>query len=304
MASRHNEPTVRFASPMPRGYTFVPKGNVYITSHCRKQTQEAGETVYTVLNPKNAAVGIRVPRRVHTAVLESHKATQEKRAQAVQRKDQKLEREFRDAVLSQFPGTPSESVAKIVSRAMLKRSRRVGRTGMLDVAERAALAVRAHIRHVHTRYDQLLRDGVSREQARSQTYEKIDEVMRSWGGRTRRRGLLSNRGNKGQESETSKGTSSSRRGEAVCGTGRKLKRGTSAPFTKPRREKKLVIRQRSSASAASKDERPEPCIPSTKSVRRKFGASLLDDANSESEEFEWSGSEFSSGQDSEYDDNE
>ena len=296
MPSRHNEPTVRFASPMPQGYTFVPKGNVYITSHCRKQTQEAGRTVYTVLNMKNNVVGIRVPKPIHTAVREAHEATRDKRAQAVQRKDQKLELEFRDAVISQFPNTPSESVTKIISRAMLKRSRRVGRSGKLGVEERAALAVRAHIRHMHTDYDQLLRDGVPREQARTQTYEKIDEVVRSWGGQTGRRGSPSNRGKKGQAPGPSKGASRGGGGKASNSTRQKPKRAAAASRTKLRRQKKLTIRRLSSAGAASEDGRPVARVPSTRRAQRRVGNSLLDDENSESEEFDWSG-------DSDYDDN-
>jgi hypothetical protein len=45
------------------------------------------------------------------------------------------------------------------------------------------LAVRAHIRHVHTDYDQLLKQGASRAVAREKVWERINEVARQWGGR-------------------------------------------------------------------------------------------------------------------------
>ena len=303
MSSRHHEPTVRFQSPMPKegGYVFVPKGNVYITSNCRKQTQEAGQTVYTVLNAKNNAVGIRVPRRIRDAVQESHEATREKRAQAVLRKDEKLEREFRDAVLAQFPGTPEESVTKIVGRAMAKRSRRVGRTGKLDVKERAALAVRAHIRHVHTDYDKLMRSGVARGQARSQIHEKIDEVVLAWGGETSRQRSQPKKEKRGQAKRPSKGTAS--RGKAAVATGQKPKRSIPTRSGRSRREKKLVVRRRSSTSVPSESPSPEPQAGSREPGRRKLGASLLDDGDSESDEFAWSISDLSLDEDDDdYDD--
>lgn len=34
--------------PPPAGYVFVPKGDVYITRHCRSQTKEAQQIVYVV----------------------------------------------------------------------------------------------------------------------------------------------------------------------------------------------------------------------------------------------------------------
>lgn len=289
MSSRHHEPTVPLQSKMPQNYVFVPKGNVYITSHCRKQTQEAGQTVYTVLNAKNNAVGIRVPRHIRDAVQESHEATRDKRAQAVLRKDEKLEREFRAAVLAQFPGTPEESVAKIVGRAMAKRSRRVGRTGKLDVEERAALAVRAHIRHIHTDYDNLMRAGVARGEARSRIHQKICEVVRAWGGETNR--SRSKKGKNGQAKRPSKGAA--RRSKATAVTGEKPKQNIPTPSGRSRGEKKLVVRTRSSTSVPLESPSPEPRAGSKEPGRKRLGASLLDDGDSESEEFAWSNSDLS-----------
>lgn len=34
--------------PMPEGYIFVPKGDVYITRHCRSKTKESNQIVYLV----------------------------------------------------------------------------------------------------------------------------------------------------------------------------------------------------------------------------------------------------------------
>ncbi|KAI1325230.1 hypothetical protein F5Y16DRAFT_378792 [Xylariaceae sp. FL0255] len=64
---------------------------------------------------------------------------------------------------------------------MEKRTGRVGRTSTKELDEKARLAVRAHIRHKATNYDRLLRLSIPHKEARSATYEKIDEVARAWG---------------------------------------------------------------------------------------------------------------------------
>jgi hypothetical protein len=42
------------------------------------------------------------------------------------------------------------------------------------------LAVRAHVRHSHTRYDDLLVDGVERNEARMAVAEDVERVLDSW----------------------------------------------------------------------------------------------------------------------------
>lgn len=55
------EPEVHMTDPMPKGYRFVPKGDVYITKHCRKKTLDAGKTLYVVLDKKDKPIGLRCP---------------------------------------------------------------------------------------------------------------------------------------------------------------------------------------------------------------------------------------------------
>ncbi|OAA63526.1 hypothetical protein SPI_03689 [Niveomyces insectorum RCEF 264] len=83
-----DEPLVSFRTPMPPGYCFVRKGNVYITAHCRKATKAAGQTVYVVTNgggdgddarprPTNDArrphvvLGLRCPRAARRAIADT-----------------------------------------------------------------------------------------------------------------------------------------------------------------------------------------------------------------------------------------
>ncbi|RYP63435.1 hypothetical protein DL771_009288 [Monosporascus sp. 5C6A] len=269
MARHTHEPTVRSSAPMPKGYTFVPKGNVYMTSHCRKQTLAANETVFTVLasGEKSRAVGIRVPARVHEAVRASHDATRDERARAVRRRDGRLESALLDAALGLFPRAPAAEL-------------------------RAALAVRAHVRHTHTAYDRLMRrEGLSRERARAETCPRVEEVMRLWRAETRSKG-----GERAGRKKRCPGAGSATRGG---GTKEKpTKRTVSRPrkaVTKPvgaaRREQKHNTR-RTRAAAAARGESPETeGVVTRRSPRRAAGGSLRDDGDSESEEFEWPSSE-------------
>lgn len=182
------EPEVSPKSPLPVGYRFVPKGNVYITANCRKRTHAIGATVYLVVGPKvkgRANVkGIRVPYDVYQEVAAAEQQTRAKRAAQVQAKDDAGSRAFEAEVRRLFPHAPPDSVAAIARHALVKRSRRVGRSTMMDMEHKVRLAVVAHIRHVETDYEALLsKGGMEREDARRQTWQRTNEVADQWAGR-------------------------------------------------------------------------------------------------------------------------
>lgn len=182
MAGDEDELEARFHDPMPLGYVFVPKGDVYITKNCRKETHAAGQAVYVVVNKRRKPIGLRCPASIVKAVHESDQATTAKRAEAVQKRDAAIEGDFEQALKRLFPNIPKESIPRTVSHAVKKRSRRVGRSGTVQLDDKVKLAVRAHIRHEHTEYEQLLRQGKSREEARRQVWSKLNEIARLWGG--------------------------------------------------------------------------------------------------------------------------
>lgn len=102
-----------------------------------------------------------------------------------QAQDQQFVAAFADAIRQQFPACPPADSATIASHACEKHSGRVGRSAAakeLD-AKAVRLAVIAHIRHVHTNYDQLLGTGWDRREARDYIAPKIDSVLRIWEGR-------------------------------------------------------------------------------------------------------------------------
>ncbi|KAJ5382148.1 hypothetical protein N7517_000059 [Penicillium concentricum] len=169
--------------PMPDGYALVPKGDVYITRHCRSKTKESERIVYVVYNRTGKrTLGIRVPEEIYTEVLESAAATQESRANAVQVRDAKDFSKSRELLKSEFPRMPKETLKIVLEHAFLKGSGRVGRTAMISDDRKTILAVEAHIRHVHTPYEMLLEEGVSRKDAREQVWPTIQAVERAWQG--------------------------------------------------------------------------------------------------------------------------
>lgn len=81
-----------------------------------------------------------------------------------------------------YPACPEAERAVIAERACLKYSGRVGRTAAakrFDV-EVIELAVRAHVRHAHTPYDELLAGGEERHEARAAVAGEVEEVLGRW----------------------------------------------------------------------------------------------------------------------------
>lgn len=173
------EPAVGLRS-LPRGYSFVRKGNVYITSNCRKQTQTANETVYVVQGRGNKQLGIAVPTPILRQVRQDEADTRNARAANVQKRDQSIHDDFEAVIQREFPLMPPDSLPKVLHTALQKRKGKVGRTGTLSNRDKAHLAVRAHIRHSETPYEQLMESGLSREQARDMVAPQVDAIAQSW----------------------------------------------------------------------------------------------------------------------------
>lgn len=123
-----------------------------------------------------------MPEEIYEEVLESAAATKDSRASAVQARDAKDLSKSRELLKSEFPLMPEETLKTILEHAFLKGSGRVGRTGMISDERKTLLAVEAHIRHVHTPYEKLLEEGVSRKDAREQVWSTVQAVERAWQG--------------------------------------------------------------------------------------------------------------------------
>jgi hypothetical protein len=81
-----------------------------------------------------------------------------------------------------FPGCPIEEQRAIAEHACEKYSDRIGRSAAAKElqADAVSLAVRAHVRHVHTQYDKLLSGGVEREDARARVAAAVARCLETW----------------------------------------------------------------------------------------------------------------------------
>ncbi|KAI0400073.1 hypothetical protein F4802DRAFT_586708 [Xylaria palmicola] len=202
------EPVVRASSTMPQGYSFVPKGNPYLTRNCRQQTQRARQVIYVVVNDKKKQVGIRVPSPIYAEVLQAEEATRVSRKKQVIKRDEGLENQFREAILSQFPRIPPDEVSKIARHATAKGEGRVGRTETIEMGHKARLAAQAHIRHTKTDYDSLLKKGIGRTTAREMTSEKVLDILKEWrmAPKSRNASMKSNRKVKARKASSRSGS--------------------------------------------------------------------------------------------------
>ncbi|KAF1815174.1 hypothetical protein P152DRAFT_247990 [Eremomyces bilateralis CBS 781.70] len=171
---------------LPKGYVILPKGDRYLSLHCRKQSLELGKDIYIITDRKGVRQGLGVPHHVLKEVEALAKATAQSRLDAVIQKDRRLITTARLMVEKLYPKMPADEVQTCLNHAFHKGSGRVGRSTTLrgDSSEKlkfkVCLAVAAYIRHEHTLYDSLLCHGILREEARQQVEGDMNEVLLRW----------------------------------------------------------------------------------------------------------------------------
>lgn len=175
------ELTVRSSAPLPKGYGFLPKGIRYKTLHCRKLTHDAGKILYIVVDAKKHQLGIRVPTSILHQVHRQAKETLSARRAAVEKRDVSFLESVATELETQFPEIPEKEKTLALKHGFKKHSGRVGRSGTIPLSRKVLLAIIAHVRHRHTKYDALLASGVERTAARRAVNRKIECVMRDWG---------------------------------------------------------------------------------------------------------------------------
>jgi hypothetical protein len=98
--------------------------------------------------------------------------------------DRAFVQELTGALLKRYPGCPPSEAQAIAEHTGQRGSGRVGRSaaGREFDAPALDLAVRAHVRHEHTHYDELLMQGTERLGARALVQDQIDQVLAGWAG--------------------------------------------------------------------------------------------------------------------------
>ncbi|KAF6231807.1 hypothetical protein HO173_010109 [Letharia columbiana] len=168
----------------PSGYVFVPKGDVYITRHCRNLTSVSGRWLWIVYDRKtNERLGIHCFQQIVEAVKEDAAGTEEKRQRAVAAKDSRDHEKAHKVLLEFFPNIPEGACTEILGHGFQKGSGRVGRSQILEDQLKVHLAVNAHIRHRLTQYDSILaanRGQDAKLAAREMVYGEVRAIADSW----------------------------------------------------------------------------------------------------------------------------
>ena len=114
---------------------------------------------------------------------EEPRARARKRAAILrERADARYVRGFAERIRAAYPGCPENEAEVVASHACQKYSGRVGRSAAAREFDAVAikLAVAAHVRHRHSRYDKLLAQGWDRGDARHAVADVVDAVLERW----------------------------------------------------------------------------------------------------------------------------
>jgi hypothetical protein len=149
---------------IPDGWEFLPTGDAFLT-----RTVKAAGVYWLCWRPRGrnrphrrlqglwapaAAIRAAEERAKQTAAKRAATRAQSERARA--RQEQRYQEELREAILGFLDFSPThtglaEQIAtETAAHAAVVGSGRVGRTQLLSLEQKAALAARAHIRHRYT----------------------------------------------------------------------------------------------------------------------------------------------------------
>lgn len=169
---------------------FLPSGDAALTIRAKKYS-----TLYAVVLKWSRArkryerQGLLVEggalEKAEQECLEDADIRERRRFRAAEKReqiDQNFVLRFAAQIRELFPSCPKRRETSIAEHACMKYSGRVGRSAAArDMDEMAVnLAVRAHVRHTMTAYDELLSKGYDRYDARALVEDKVSDIMDNW----------------------------------------------------------------------------------------------------------------------------
>ena len=169
---------------------FLPAGNAALTRRAGRYSSLRAVLVrFSRARNRYERQGIFVEEEALTraeleclADADARARVRERRAERDAPVDARYRSEFARHIRDLYPGCPEPASIAIAEHACRKYSGRVGRSAdakRFD-AEAIALAVRAHVRHVHTEYDSLLNSGWDRHEARARVLPQVEQVLKGW----------------------------------------------------------------------------------------------------------------------------
>ncbi len=169
---------------------FIPRGDAALTRRSRKYSTLSVVVVrFSRSRKRYERQGLLVEsgalERAQEECLSDEAKRQlarEKASLARERADNQYVAQFTDSIRSRYPGCPPTEAEAIAKHACEKYSGRVGRSAAAKSFDAMAidLAVKAHVRHAHTKYDQLMSRGWDRTEARSAVLGRVTEILARW----------------------------------------------------------------------------------------------------------------------------
>ena len=170
--------------------SFLPAGNTALTRRARKHSALSAVVLkFSRARKRYERQGLLVEEGALAQAEQECLADQEIRARRSERESERraeLDRTYVQAFAARvreiFSACPTGREQQIAEHACRKYSGRVGRSAAAKSFDEEAvrLAVLAHVRHRETNYDQLLGQGWSRSEARSQVRDGVERVCRQW----------------------------------------------------------------------------------------------------------------------------
>jgi hypothetical protein len=171
---------------------FLPSGDAALTRRAKKHSRLSAIVLkFSRARKHYERQGLLVEETGLAQAESECLADQEIRARRSERESERraeTDREYVKAFAARvkeiFPACPEGREHEIAEHACRKYSGRVGRSAAAKSFDEAAvrLAVRAHIRHRETDYDELLGRGYFRGEARSLVSDEVGRICWEWEG--------------------------------------------------------------------------------------------------------------------------
>ncbi|KLU91195.1 hypothetical protein MAPG_09717 [Magnaporthiopsis poae ATCC 64411] len=168
---------VTTAREPPPGFEFVPVGNPDLAQACKELSREQDAMIFIVSDSREAdatQLGIhmnRVGHHIRRTIVEEARAqlgqpleyfleTVNGHPEPIPESQEEINAQADGVIRDLFPRMPNTDRQMIIDHSFRKghQNRTVGLAANITLSRRVQLAVLAHIRHTHTRYDQLLRE--------------------------------------------------------------------------------------------------------------------------------------------------
>lgn len=171
---------------------YLPAGDATVTRRAKKNSRLSAVVLkWSRARKRYERQGLLVEEEALELAekeCEDDKEQREKnRIRAAERReelDEQFINSFSKRIRELYPKCPAGREQAIARHACLKYSGRVGRSAAAKELDASAvhLAVRAHVRHAETTYDELLMRGVDRWEARNAVQVLQDDVIEKWRG--------------------------------------------------------------------------------------------------------------------------